>query len=78
MCYYSSNNFYVFIYIRKKEIDEYNFNFGAAHMSGLATFSDQNLQIYKKDKNLFIKIIENYCSQTVIKIDINEINKLFN
>jgi len=77
MCYHHSNNFYVFIYIRKKEKDEYNFNFGASHLSGLGLFSDQNLQIYKKDKKLFIKIIENYCSNTVIKIDINEINKLF-
>ena len=77
MCYYNSNNFYVFIYIRKKEKDEYNFNFGAAHISGLGTFSDDNLKIYKKDKKLFIKIVENYCSNTLIKFDINEINKLF-
>ena len=77
ICYYKSNNFYVFIYVRKIEIDQYKFNFGAAHMAGLGTFSDENIKIYKKDKKIFIKIVENYCSKTVIKIDIKKIEKLF-
>jgi hypothetical protein len=77
ICYYDSSNFYVFIYIRKKEIDDYNFNFGAAHMSGLGTFSDENLKLYEKNKEFFIKIIENYCEKTLIKIDIKLIESLF-
>jgi len=78
MCYYDKNNFYVFIYIRKKEIDDYNLNFGASHLSGLATFSDNNLKLYKKDKEYFIKIIETYCVNSVIKLSIELIEKLFN
>jgi len=77
MCYINNNSFNMFIYIRKKEKDDYNLNFGATHFSGLANFSDENLKIYKKNKKIFIKIIENYCSKTLIKIDIDNIEKLF-
>jgi hypothetical protein len=77
ICYYNSNIFNVFIYIRKKEIDNYDLNFGAAHMSGLGTFSDENLKIYKKNKQFFIKIVEEYCEKTLIKIDMKLIESLF-
>ena len=77
MCYYSKDIFNVFIYIRDKKLDNYNFNFGSTHLSGLATFSDDNFKLYKKDKNFFIKIIEKYCLDTVIKINIKTIKDLF-
>jgi hypothetical protein len=75
--YYNKDVFFVFIFIRRKEEDEFKFNFGAAHMSGLSTFSDKNLQIFKDNKNEFIRIIDNYCSKTLVKIDEEMIKKLF-
>ena len=75
--YFNKGVFFVFIFIRRKEQDEFNFNFGAAHMSGLSTFSDKNLQIFKDNKNEFIRIIDNYCSKTLVKIDEEMIKKLF-
>jgi hypothetical protein len=75
--YYRSNHFYIFVYIRKKEKDELNFNFGAAHLSGLGTFSDDNLKIFQKDKKYFIQLVEKYCSNTLIKLSIETIERLF-
>jgi hypothetical protein len=46
-------------------------------MSGLSTFSDNNLKLYNNNKKDFLKIIDNYCSKTLVKIDEDMIRKLF-
>jgi hypothetical protein len=77
LIYRNKDIFYVFVFIRRKEQDELNFNFGSAHMSGLSTFSDNNLKLYNNNKKDFLKIIDNYCSKTLVKIDEDMIRKLF-
>jgi hypothetical protein len=77
LLYWNKNVFFIFVFIRRKEQDDFNFNFGAAHMSGLSTFSNNNLEFYKNNKNEFLRIIDNYCSKTVVKIDAERIKKLF-
>jgi hypothetical protein len=75
--YYNNSTFYIFIYIRKKEVDDYKFNFGATNLSGLTTLSENNLNLYKENKNNFLELIENYCSKTVIKMNLDEVKKIF-
>lgn len=78
LIYIDKDILYTFVFIRKKDTDELNFNLGAAAFGGLVTFSKENLELYKKNKRDFIKIIENYCSKTLIKIDIDLLKKVFN
>jgi hypothetical protein len=77
LMYYNNNMFHIFIYIRKKEVDDYKFNFGATNLSGLTTLSESNFNLYKDNKNNFLELIENYCSKTVIKMDLEEVKKIF-
>jgi len=77
LIFHKDETAFVYVFIRKKDQDEYNFNFGSAHMSGLSTFSDDNLKIYKDNKKHFLKIIDNYCSKTLVKMNIDMIKKLF-
>jgi hypothetical protein len=75
--YFNKGQHFMFIFIRQKGHDELNFNFGSTHMAGLSTFGDNNLKLYKDNKNNFLQIIENYCSNTLIKVDEKMISNLF-
>jgi len=78
LIYYNKGIFFTFVFIRRKGEDKLNFNFGSAHMSGLSTFSENNLILLKNNKKDFFKIIDNYCTETLVKIDEEMIKKLFN
>jgi hypothetical protein len=71
------NYFHVYIFIRVKTSDINNFNFGASNLSGLSLTSPEQLMMFKNNKKQFINMLNTYCSESVIKIDIKVLKKLF-
>ena len=71
------NCFHVYIFIRIKSSDINNFNFGASNLSGLSLTSTEQLMMFKNNKKQFIDILDTYCNESVIKIDIKALKKLF-
>ncbi len=74
--YYKDDMYNIYIFIRKKTEDKYNFNFGASNLSGLSLTTNEQIQLLKNNKREFMNIINNYCSESVIKIDINILKKM--
>ena len=74
--YYKENIFYIYIFIRKKTEDKYNFNFNASHLSGLLLSTSEHKQLLKNNKKEYINMLDNYCKESVVKIDINALKKI--
>jgi hypothetical protein len=74
---YKDNIFYIYIFIRIKTDDINNFNFGASNLSGLSLTTIEQLMMFKDNKKQFIDMLDKYCSESVIKIDIKKLEKLF-
>jgi hypothetical protein len=74
--YYKENIFYIYIFIRKKTEDKYNFNFGASNLSGLSLTTSEQIQLIKNNKKEFINMLDTYCTESVVKIDINTLKKI--
>lgn len=74
--YYKENIFYIYIFIRKKTEDKYNFNFGASNLSGLSLTTSEQIQLIKNNKKEFINMLDTYCTESVVKIDINALKKI--
>ncbi len=75
--YYKSDMFYVYIFIRQKTDDKNGFNFGASNLSGLTLTSNEHIHLFKNNTREFINMIDNYCSESVIKFDISILKKIF-
>jgi len=71
------NHLYIYIFIRNKIDDIYNFNFGASNLSGLSLTTDEHLLLFKNNKSVFIETIDNYCKLSLIKIDYETLKNLF-
>jgi diadenosine tetraphosphate (Ap4A) HIT family hydrolase len=74
--YYKENIFNIYIFIRKKTENKYIFNFGAANLSGLSLTTSEQIQLMKNNKKEFINMVDNYCTESVVKIDINALKKI--
>ena len=77
LIYYNKDIFYVYIFIRRKNDDKLGFAFGAAHFGGLGLFDEKNIKMFKDNKKEFISKVEEYCNETVVKIDHKILRKLF-
>jgi diadenosine tetraphosphate (Ap4A) HIT family hydrolase len=75
--YYKEDLFYTYIFIRQKTKDENNFNFGASNLSGLSLTSAEHKQLSKTNVREFINMIDTYCTESVVKFDMNILKKIF-
>jgi hypothetical protein len=77
LIYYNKDIFYVYIFIRRKNDDKLGFAFGAAHFAGLGLFDEKHIKMFKDNKKEFISKVEEYCSETVVRIDHKILKKIF-
>ena len=77
LIYYNKDIFYVYIFIRRKTDDKLGFNFGAPHLAGIISLNERKLKMFKDNEIEFISNIEDYCSESVVKIDYKILKKFF-